>query len=256
MGLRKPTLDEWFNAYQLRELQKDGFFNPGMLELDISPVYKRHRAAGKRLSFPALVIKAYALAAREVPEINRAYLRTPWGERIADFDHVSVNVPIAMQENGRTYLSAIVVRNADQKSVSTISNEIDRARRRSIDETRLTKWVAKKPNRLIWRSLLKTMHFGAYRWPAWLASKGGGLSVSSLLDHKHQDSAFTAVSFGPTATTLLLSSIDANEAGECLLRLGVGLNHVAASGLAFRRLCDVLKDHLESADEQILALWD
>ena len=256
MSLRKPTLDEWFNAYQLRELRKDGFFNPALLELDISPVYRRHCVAGKRLSFPALVIKAYALAAREVPEVNRAYLRTPWGERVAEYEHISVNVPIAMREHGKTYLSAIVVRNADGKSVSAIAAEIEQARNRPMDETKLTKWVARKPNRLVWRTLLRTMHFGAYRWPAWLASKGGGLSVSSLLDHKHPDSAFAAVSFGPTATTLLLSSIDENGSDQCRLRLGVGLNHVAAGGQTFRRFCDVLQDYLESSDEHVLQMWD
>ena len=43
-----------------------------------------------------MVIKALALTAQKVPEINRAYLRTPAGDRVVDFDHISVNLPVAL----------------------------------------------------------------------------------------------------------------------------------------------------------------
>lgn len=256
MSLRKPTLDEWFHAYQLRQLQRDGFFNPAMLEVDISHVYRRYQSAGKQLSYPALIIKAYAVAAREVPDINRAYLRTPWGDRVADFDHISVNVPVAKHENGKTYLSAIVIQHADRKSVAEIAREIDRARQSPMDKTLITKWVARTSNHVFARAILRAVHFGAYRWPAWLSSQGGGLSVSSLLDHKRPESSFACVSFGPTATTLLLSSVRVEEDGACVLRLGAGMNHVAVSGLSFKRFCDVLTTHLEASEESMLALWD
>src|SRR5262245_60880153 len=195
VSLRKPTLDEWFLAHQLRSLGRDFFFIPASIEVDISAIVERHRARGARLSYPALVIKALALTARAMPEINRAYLRTPVGDRIVEFDHVSVNLPVALHDGGKTYLSAMVVRDADQKSVAAIADEIRAAQARPIADTKVTRIVARKPNTLWWRTVLRGIHFAAYRWPGMAALGGGGLSVSSILEHRDGGPRLRCVSF-------------------------------------------------------------
>lgn len=255
MSLRKPTLDEWFLAHQLRALARDSFFNPGTLEVDVTAIVERHRARGSRLSYPALVIKALALTAREVPEINRAYLRTPLGDRVVEFDHVSVNLPVALSENGKSYLSAIVVRDADGKSVAAIADEIRAAQARPMNDTKVTKIVARRPNTLLWRSILSAIHFAAYRWPGMGAMGAGGLSVSSIIEHSDDPPAFRATSFGPTAMTVLITGVRRVE-GRHRLELGLGLNHVAMTGLTFRRMTTVLHDLLATDDADALAAFD
>jgi hypothetical protein len=259
VSLRKPTLDEWFLAHQLRALGRDSFFNPGTLEVDVTAIVERHRARearpSSRLSYTALVIKALALTAREVPEINRAYLRTPFGDRVAEFDHVSVNLPVALRENGKSYLSAIVVRDADGKSVAAIAEEIRAAQARPMDDTKITKIVARRPNTLLWRSVLRGIHFAAYRWPGMAAMGAGGLSVSSVIDHREEPPAFRAASFGPTAMTVLITGVRSVD-GRHQLELGLGLNHVAMTGQTFRRMVTVLSDLLSTSDPDALAAFD
>jgi hypothetical protein len=254
--MRKPTLDEWFLAHQLRSMGRDYFFNPGSLDVDVTAIVERHRARGARLSYPAMVIKALALTAARVPEINRAYVRTPFGDRIVEFDHISVNLPVALRENGQTYLSAIVVRDADKRSVTEIAAQIRTAQDKPLDATKITKIVARKPNTLLWRTLLRGIHFAAYRWPGMAAMGAGGLSVSSIIDHRDDPPAFRAASFGPTAMTLLITGVRQTADGRHLLELGLGLNHVAMTGLTFRKMVTVLHDLLGSSDPERLAAFD
>jgi len=256
MTMRKPTLDEWFLAYQLRSMSRDFFFNPGSLDVDVTAIVERHRARATRLSYPALVIKALALTAQRVPEINRAYVRTPLGDRVVEFDHISVNLPLALREGDRTYLSAIVVRDADRRSVAEIAAQIRQAQARTLDETRITKIVARRPNNLWWRTVLRGMHFAAYRWPGMAAMGAGGLSVSSIIEHRDDPPPFRAASFGPTAMTLLITGVRQTPEGRHRLELGLGLNHVAMTGLTFRRMATVLHDLLASTDPNELAAFD
>jgi hypothetical protein len=255
VSTRKPTLDEWFLAHQLRSMGRDFFFNPCTLEADVTAIVERHRARGQRLSYPALVVKALALTAVEVPEINRAYVRTPLGDRVIEFDHVSVNLPVALREQGQTFLSAIVVRDAERLSVAAITEQIRQAQARPVDETRVTKIVARRPNNLWWRTVLRGIHFAAYRWPGMGAMGAGGLSVSSILDHG-DDPPLRAVSFGPTAMTVLITGVRKGDDGSHRLELGLGMNHVAMSGLTLARMSRVLRDLLSSRDPAQLGAFD
>jgi hypothetical protein len=255
MSTRAPTLDEWFLAYQLRSLGRDFFYNPAALDVDISAVAERWRARGAKLSYAALVAKALALAAKEVPAINRAYLSTPLGDRVIDFEHISVNLPVALHENGRTYLSATVIKDADQLSVAAIAEHIKQAQARPMDDTRITKIVARQPNRLWWRMLLRGMHFAAYRWPGIERMGGGGLSVNSIADVKQAPVA-RSISFGPTALTVLITGVKREGDGREELQLGVGVNHVAIAGLDALRGLTALRDILGTRDAALLAQLD
>jgi hypothetical protein len=252
---RAPTLDEWFLAYQLRSMNRDYFFNPATVDVDISAVAERWRARGQKLSYPALLVKGLALTARRVPAINRAYLSTPLGDRVIEFDHISVNMPIALRENGQTYLSAMVVRHADKLTVSAIAEQIRQAQARPIDDTLVTKIVARRPNRLWWRALLRGVHFAAYRWPGIEKMGAGGLSVSSIADVRGEPVGRT-VSFGPTAMTLLISGVRRSDDGREELQLGIGVNHVATTGMAAMGAATVLREILSTRDPALLAELD
>jgi hypothetical protein len=255
VSTRAPTLDEWFLAYQLRSMNRDFFFNPAALDVDISAVAERWRVRGQKLSYPALVAKALALTAKQVPAINRAYLSTPLGDRVIEFEHISVNLPVALRENGRSYLSALVVKNADQLSVATIAEQIKQAQARPMDETKITKLVARKPNRLWWRALLRGMHFAAYRWPGIERMGGGGLSVNSVADVREAPVG-RVISFGPTALTVLITGVKRDGDGREELQLGVGINHVAIAGMEALHATKVLRDILGTHDPALLAELD
>jgi hypothetical protein len=255
--IRKPTLDEWFLAHQMRALGRDFFYNPGSLDLDITALCARWQARGERVPYTALVAKALALTARDVPELNRAYLRAPLGDRVVEFAHRSVNLPVALRdERGQVYLSAVVLRDADQRSVTELAAEIRQAQARPIDDTRVTRIVARRPNTLWWRTVLRGIHFAAYRWPGMGRLGAGGLSVSSLIDHADDPARMRAASFGPTAMTLCIMAVRHGDDGQKTLELGLGMNHVAMTGLTLRRMTTVLREYLSSNDPERLALFD
>jgi hypothetical protein len=253
---RKPTLDEWFLAYQLRQLNKDNFFNPASLDIDITAIVERYRARGERLSYPALVMKALALTAVKVPEINRAYVRTPLGDRVIEFEHISVNMPLALHENGQTHLTAMVVRDAHELRVSEIAEQIRAAQRKSLDETKVTKIAARKPNNLLWRTVLRAIHYSAYHWPGMERLGAGGLSVTSIIEHRDDPPLFHTASLGPTATTVLISGVRARPDGRYILELGIGFNHVSLKGIFFRKMATVLSDILSTTDAVQLQSFD
>jgi hypothetical protein len=255
LSYRKPDLEEWFLAHQMRSLVRKHAHLPGSVECDISAIARRAAARGQRLSYPAIVIKALAMAAVQVPEINRCYVPTMLGDRVVEFDHVSVNVPVALREGGGRHLFGALIRHADRLSASEIAAELRKAQDTPLDDTRLTKYVARKPNNLLWRSILRGVHLASYNLPVW-HKLAGGLSVSSLLNHRGEPPRARAVSYGPTALTVLLCNVRPAPGDKTILDLGIGLDHAALGGLGARRGTDALHDILASNDPEHLAWFD
>jgi pyruvate dehydrogenase E2 component (dihydrolipoamide acetyltransferase) len=75
---------------------------------DAQPAYK--------ISVNDMIVKATAQALRDVPEANASW----GGDRIIQFNNVDVSVAVAIDGG----LITPIVRNADQKSLSTLSNEL------------------------------------------------------------------------------------------------------------------------------------
>jgi pyruvate dehydrogenase E2 component (dihydrolipoamide acetyltransferase) len=69
-----------------------------------------------KISFNDFVIKACALALRQHPNVNASWL----GDRIRKYKYVNIGVAVAVEDG----LLVPVVRNADQKTLSTISGEV------------------------------------------------------------------------------------------------------------------------------------
>lgn len=248
---RKPTLEEWFLAYQMRAIWRNHAHTPIYVDADISEIVRRLEQRGQRPAYPALAIRALAETARLVPDINRCYLQTPLGDRVVEFDHISVNMPVALREGTGEHLMGLTVKNADQKSVDQIGLEIREARDTPLDKTLITKHTVRRPNTLLWRTLLRGVHFASYNLGA-IGKLGGGLSVSSLIDHQRFEPVFRSVSFGPTAVTLFLSGV--RRSGErTVLEMGMGFDHLALSGQVMRRAVSALHDLLSSRGDESLS---
>lgn len=69
-----------------------------------------------KISFNDFVIKACALALKQHPNVNASWL----GDKIRKYKYVNIGVAVAVEDG----LLVPVVRNADQKTLSTISGEV------------------------------------------------------------------------------------------------------------------------------------
>ena len=83
------------------------------------------RGADYKLSVNDFVIKAVALGMRKVPGVNAAW----GGDRIFQFKDIDVSVAVAIDGG----LITPIVRKADQKGLSTISNEMKDLAKRAKD---------------------------------------------------------------------------------------------------------------------------
>lgn len=254
MPVRKPTLEEWFLAYQLRALARSHVFIPALLELDVSAIAEAYRARGQRPSWTAILVKAMGLATRRVPAVNRAYARSLFGDRIIEFPDISCNLPVTIKgDDERMHLGVVTVRSVDRASVASIADAIFASKRRSLDETTLTKLVARKPNNLLWRTVLRLIHFFAYHSPAQFEKRVGGLGVSSLLNPKEGGGALTQVAvFGPTVLSACLTDVRTRPDGRTLMLVGIGVDHVAIDGFVVRPFADALCDALACRDPAAL----
>ncbi len=123
------------------------------------------RAAGEKLTVTHAVARAVALSLAEHRDLNamvrfgKLYLRD-------DVD-VFVQVAIPSEEHvGKTDLSGVVIRNADQKTTATLAEEIRagarRIRRNEDAEFRRTKQQADRIPTFLYRWLLKLVEFLQY----------------------------------------------------------------------------------------------
>lgn len=247
MSVRRQTLSEWFLDHQLRSMEREHFHIPMHLEIDVSPLEAHYTALGERVPVTALVVRALAVVAEAHPHINRTVFRTPLGTRVVDFDHIDVNVPVMMERDGQFILSAVVVQDANTKSVSTIRDEVRAARQRDIDALPIAKLMVKNRNNAINRTRLRLLHWAVWRLP-WLYERhrGGGLAVSSLVRGHTPGFSGTAVSRGPNAVTLGIWGLESGP--RTLLRVGVGFDHCAMDGAIFHPALLMLNEVLSRTD--------
>src|SRR5438105_1161937 len=103
MPARRPTLEEWFLAYQLKRLARGHFYSKLDFRVDVTPLAQRYQERGTSVPLAAVLIKAVALAARDVPEVNVAYFPRLWGDRIVEFAERTVNIPVVLDERGKSH---------------------------------------------------------------------------------------------------------------------------------------------------------
>lgn len=243
--IRKQTLEEWFLCYQLRALSKSHFYNPVMLDADVTTLHEAYAARGKKPPYTAIMVKAIALVAKSHPVINRVVFDTFYGPRVVEFDSVNVNFPHLIKDENRSYLIASTVPKADEMSVAEIKAFIKEASSKKVEDTIISKHFVKNRNTFWMRAFLRLIHFVAYNFPRLYVSKGGGgISVSSLMNHAADDFDVHTVALGPTAFTLCAATV-VPKGDRWVLKVSVGYDHFACHGndaaAAVKELARVLR---------------
>lgn len=253
MPARKPSLQQWFLAHQLRRIWSRHCHLPFDLDVDVSRVEAAYAATGRPTPYTAVLIKALALAAARVPAINRMYLPTVFGPKLLEFDHVSVNLPVVLDRGGGRQLGSTVIRDADRLTIREIRAAIREARRLRPEDLPVGRYVHGRSNTAWNRLRLRAIHFAVFNFPGLvLAHKAGGLSVSSLVGELREDLPVRAQAFGPTAFTVVFSHVDRSSPGKTVLRLGVGADHAALRGDEIASGMQALHDVLSARDDKDL----
>ena len=256
MSIDKLSLQQWFLNYQLRAIQKKHVFNPIFIEADITKLEHLYKQRDQKPHYTSILIKALAMTAQEHPKINRALFSRPWGDCLVTPPTINVNFPHYITDENQDYLIASTVISANEKSVTEIRDFIRTACRKKLSETIVAKHFKKK-NSLWMRTYLKLIHFVAYNFPRlYLQKNGGGLSVSSLLNHAEDNFRCTPIAFGPTAMTLSSCSVVTESDGRRVMRLGLAWDHCTGEGndliLSVKTLTKILQGDRENALSELL----
>ncbi len=230
MPVRKQSLEEWFLCHQLGAIRRNHFHLPFSLEADVSAVARVYSDRNEKVPYTALLIKALAMTAVKVPEINRMVFSTPFGKRVVDFDFNRVNVPVVVEKDGKRHLAVMTVEDAHLLSLSEIRDRLRAAKSIDVGKLRIGKLVVGKKNNLFNRCRLRLLHRLTFAFPSLYVRFGGGLAVSSLLPLREEGLDLLLHSYGPTAFTLCSSTVISDAAGKQRLRIGIGIDHYALSG--------------------------
>jgi hypothetical protein len=167
----------------------------------LAPVVLARNACAERPSWSAIFTKAYALTAREFPELRRAYVQFPW-PHLYEYPASVAAVVCQREYQGEPGLFPILVKDPAALSLSELSGLIRHAMTAPIDEVRnfrrLLK-VSRLPRRLRRLLLWLSLNLGRQR-----ANYIGtfGLSVYSALgaESLHPLSQWTTLlNYGPIA---------------------------------------------------------
>lgn len=251
MTIRRPTLDEWFNAYQHRRMWRERSYMVGSMTVDATAVVADWTARGERPSWSAILARACGLAVREHPDVNRTYLRTLWGDRVITFDGAHVTMPIQLDApDGRKVLTAVVLRDADQRAALDLKAEIRGHLEAGLEGTRVTKWVARRPNRWWWRLALRALWFVAWRL-ARVEAHGGAIGVSCPVPSTPWDGPVAHFA-GPTPVAMLISLSGVRPEGDRVwLDLGVMADHLTVDGATLGAYLRTLGRILEGDPEAL-----
>ena len=204
--------------------------------------YLKQHGANARIPWTAFLVKVAALMAKEVPEANRVLFKTFTGWRFLQFDYVTINVPVLIKIRGSYHLSAVTIKDADRRDIDEIAQEIRAAKSRTLDELPVSKLIIGRRNSFWNRLRLRLIHAVVARSPrAYAKLGGGGLSVSSLLNHVGDQAQSRPYAFGATALTICASSLEERD-GKHWLKLGLGCDHLTGGGELAMRAVRMLQD--------------
>ncbi len=95
---------------------------------------KRYSRLVRPITYVPLFVKATALAVRQNPEANAILFRKLLGYRIVHFERVDVNLPITREVENRTITFIATIRNAADKTLREIQDELLHYERGKPDE--------------------------------------------------------------------------------------------------------------------------
>jgi len=255
MPIRKATLEEWFLILQLKKVRTSHFHLPFSLDVDVTAIQRVLSAGGKgdRIPWTSIVIKASGIALEKNTGLNRIVFPTFYGLRMLEPKEIAVNVPVMIEDQGKRFLIAAAVKNAHQKPLAEIREELRSASQKKVKDLIIGKYVYGLPNHFLNRARLRLIHFLVNHFPGFYEKfGGGGISVTSLLNVHDGESRLRIQGFGQTAFTLGLASVTEN-AGVWTMRLGIAYDHFAFSGEDGARFSNSIAEILSGKDTATLA---
>lgn len=205
----------------------------------------------KNIPITSLIIKAAAMLLKEAPKSHRVIISSLFGPRIIEFSKTKVNVPILLEHNGKQFLSAIIIENAEKKGPQEIQKEL---RNKVIfDKNRfpICYFASRKSNNILNRWILRGLYFLAYRCPSFYKLKGGGISVSAFSRSSISNRNIIFAPMGPTALSFGLSGLDHSEQDQPIIKLGIGYNHTALLAVDAIEAMAVFSDILSGRNQNL-----
>lgn len=222
----------------------------GLVEVDVTDARERIRTiedeTGTKLSFTAFIISCLATTIKEQPHIQRY---RDWRGRIHEFEDVDVNVLIEREINGERIGIPHVIRQANQRTVQSIHDEIRRVKADTTNspEAGLVRLVRRLPG-----FLRRQM----WRLPQWFPTRWKRLAGSVAVTSVGMFGTGNGWAISPTNYTLQLTVggigtqprlIDGELRSREFLSLTVTFDHDVVDGAPATRFVQRLTEHLEAS---------
>ena len=221
----------------------------GLVEVDVTDARERIRtieaATGTKLSFTAFIVACLATTVAEKPHVQRY---RDWRGQIHEFEDVDVNVLIERETDGERVGIPHVIRQANERTVRSIHDEIRRVEAATTDrpEPGLARLARRLPGflrRQIWRL------------PQWFPSRWKRLAGSVAVTSVGMFGTGNGWAISPTNYTLQLTVggigtkprlIDGELRSREFLSLTVTFDHDVVDGAPAARFVQRLGERLES----------
>ncbi|PCJ46866.1 MAG: hypothetical protein COA99_01975 [Moraxellaceae bacterium] len=253
--IRKLSLAEWFLTYQLKYVDRNYSHIAGMAEVDLSRILDHFGGDPLKVPLTSILIKACSIWQRENPVINRQMFKTLLGPRLYSCESNSVNIPALLKADGDPYLSVLCIKNADQKTISSIKDEIANYSTTDPKTLPIGSRLIGKPNNIINRWRLRIIHFVVNTFPT-IQNKLqiGTISLSSLLTSNQEGTDVTLMGKGPGAVSLTICGFDSKTK---MMTIGISWDHATAQGyeinLAVQNFCRILQGDKHDVFNELLA---
>lgn len=160
--------------------------------MHLADVVAARRQAERRISWPVIFLKAYAIVAERRPELRRTYLSLPWGHL---YEHPINVASLGMERayRGQQELFFVKISRPERLPLRTL-DELVRAHKEApieeVDSFRRSLWLSGLPlplRRTLWwlgleaAGVGKAYHFGTFGVSAAASLGGAGLHILSPL---------------------------------------------------------------------------
>ncbi|MEZ6121847.1 MAG: hypothetical protein R3C49_01575 [Planctomycetaceae bacterium] len=196
--------------------------------MSLAPLAAARSSASVRISWPALFLKAYSLAAQDIPELRQTWYRWPLAH-LYQHPHSVGTLTVQREVKGEPWLFWGLIDQPENLSLTEIQGQIDRWVQAPVREVfRRQQKLARLPTvlrRLIWRWNLHVAKAGrASRLGTFFLSTLSGRGVEIQVPPSIHTGCLT---YGPlnedgrTRVTLAYDHriMDGARAAECLIRL-------------------------------------
>jgi len=103
--------------------------------MNLAPLSNARRALDPQPSWTAIFLKGYALLAREVPELRRAYIKLPWPQ-LYEYPMSVASLAHEREYGGERAVLLHRIKNPEARSVAEIGALIEEVRSRPLEEVK------------------------------------------------------------------------------------------------------------------------